>query len=74
MESLKVVAFERHLYKVTDAAKLLSMSRSVIYEQIRAGRLKFVKQGASTLIPATAIKAYVQLLMRESGVTYDQAS
>lgn len=74
MESLNVVVLERHLYKVTEAAKLLSMSRSVIYEQMRAGRLRFVKQGAATLIPATAINAYVQLLMRESGVHYDQAS
>jgi excisionase family DNA binding protein len=59
---------ERELYRIPEAAKLLSMSRSVIYEQMRAGRLKFVKQGAATLIPVAAIKAYVQLLMRESGV------
>lgn len=65
---------ERHLYRVTEAAKLLSMSRSVVYEQMRAGRLKFVKQGASTLIPHAAIKAYVRLLMSEAGVSYDQAS
>ncbi|HKO20822.1 MAG TPA: helix-turn-helix domain-containing protein [Acidobacteriaceae bacterium] len=58
----------RHLYKVPEAMRLLSMSRSVIYEQMRAGRLKFVKQGAATLIPVTAITAYVQLLMQESGV------
>jgi excisionase family DNA binding protein len=73
MESLNAVP-QRALYRVTEAAKLLSMSRSVIYEQMRAGRLKFVKQGASTLIPHAAIKAYVSLLMSESGVTYDQAS
>jgi excisionase family DNA binding protein len=65
---------EKHLYKVMEAAALLSMSRSAVYEQMRAGRLKFVKQGASTLIPRVAITAYVELLMSESGVGYDQAS
>jgi len=65
---------EKHLYKVMEAAALLSMSRSAVYEQMRAGRLKFVKQGASTLIPRVAITAYVELLMIESGVAYDQAS
>ncbi|RSM75566.1 hypothetical protein DMH04_38090 [Kibdelosporangium aridum] len=54
--------------------RLLSMSRSVIYEQIRAGRLRSVTQGRTRLIPALAIQDYVQLLMRESGVEYDQAS
>lgn len=67
MESLTTVP-ERQLYRIPEAAKLLSMSRSVIYEQMRAGRIKFVKQGAATLIPIAAIRAYVQLLMRESGV------
>jgi predicted DNA-binding transcriptional regulator AlpA len=33
---------ERHLYRITEAMRLLSMSRSVIYEQLRAGRLRSV--------------------------------
>lgn len=45
---------------------LLSMSRSVIYEQLRAGRLHSVKQGRARLIPATAIRHYVELLIHES--------
>jgi excisionase family DNA binding protein len=73
MEPLTVVP-EKHLYKIPEAARQLSMSRSTIYEQMRAGRLHYVKQGASTLIPAVAITAYVQLLIRESEVHYDQAS
>ncbi|MCE7009331.1 helix-turn-helix domain-containing protein [Kibdelosporangium philippinense] len=64
----------RHLYRIPEAMGLLSMSRSVIYEQIRAGRLRSVTQGRTRLIPALAIQDYVQLLMRESGVEYDQAS
>jgi excisionase family DNA binding protein len=42
------------------------MSRSVIYEQIRAGRLRSVTRGRSRLIPASAIAEYVALLERES--------
>jgi excisionase family DNA binding protein len=72
--SLNRATPEKHLYKVTEAAALLSMSRSAVYEQMRAGRLKFVKQGASTLIPRVAITAYVELLMSESRASYDQAS
>jgi excisionase family DNA binding protein len=54
--------------------RLLSMSRSVIYEQIRAGRLLSVKQGRARLIPAQAISDYVQLLINESEVINDQAA
>lgn len=56
----------RQLYKVTDAMQILSISRSVIYEQLRSGRLRSVKQGSSRLIPATAIADYIALLEREA--------
>jgi len=65
---------ERHLYRIPEAMMLLSMSRSAVYEQIRAGRLRTVTQGRTRLVPAKAITDYVNLLMRESGVDYDQAS
>ena len=48
--------------RVADAMVVLSMSRSVIYEQIRSGRLRSVTQGRSRLIPAAAIAEYVALL------------
>jgi excisionase family DNA binding protein len=64
----------RHLYKVPEAMRLLSMSRSVIYEQMRSGRLKFVKVGRATLIPATAITLYVEMLLNESGVCLDETA
>jgi hypothetical protein len=35
--------------------RLLSLSRSVLYEQIRAGRLKSVTQARARLTPASAI-------------------
>jgi excisionase family DNA binding protein len=66
---------ERHLYRIPEAMQLLSMSRSVIYEQIRSGRLKTVNQGRLRLVPKIAITEYVNLLIRESeGAAYDKAS
>jgi excisionase family DNA binding protein len=66
---------DRHLYRIPEAMHLLSMSRSVIYELIRSGRLRTVRQGRSRLVPKVAIVEYVHLLIRESeGVEYDEAS
>ena len=45
---------------------LLNMSRSLIYEQLRAKRLHSVTQGRTRLIPATAITAYLALLDHEA--------
>ncbi len=58
----------KQLYRVADAMAVLSMSRGVIYEQIRSGRLRSVTQGRSRLIPALAIADYIALLERESQV------
>jgi excisionase family DNA binding protein len=55
------------LYRVPEAMRLLSMSGSVMYEQIRAKRLRTVRQGRTRLIPAAAIVDYVLLLESESG-------
>ena len=54
------------LYHVADAMAVLSLSRSVIYEEIRSGRLRSVKRGRSRLISASAIADYVALLETES--------
>ena len=54
------------LYRIPEAMLLLSLSRSVIYELIRSGRLHAVKEGRTRLIPQSAIIEYVTLLERES--------
>lgn len=71
---MPVTVPERHLYRISEAMRLLSMSRSVIYEQLRAGRLRSVKQGRARLVPAVAIQEYVQLLMKEAGVSYGETA
>ena len=49
------------LYRVKDAMRLLKLSRTVIYEQLRTGRLRSVQQGRARLIPSGAIRDYIQL-------------
>jgi excisionase family DNA binding protein len=54
------------MFRISTVVKLTGLSRSVIYEQIRAGRLPAVKQGRATLITASALDDYVKLLEREA--------
>ncbi len=60
------MASDKQLYRVPEAMAVLSLSRSVIYEQIRSGRLRSVTQGRSRLIPVSAIAEYVALLEDEA--------
>ncbi len=59
-------ANRKQLYRIVDAMVVLSMSRSVIYEQIRSGRLRSVTQGRTRPIPASAITEYIALLEQEA--------
>lgn len=61
------LADEPLLYRIVDVVRVLNLSRTVIYEQIRAGRLRTVKQGRAHRIPASAIHEYVALLEHEAG-------
>jgi excisionase family DNA binding protein len=57
------------LLTINDAVQVLRLSRSVIYEQIKAGRLRTVRQGRATRITAAAIAEYIRLLEAESAET-----
>ena len=67
------VVVQQVLYPIPDAMSALSMSRSVIYEQIRAGRLHTVKQGRRRYVTAAGIADYVALLEREASSHGDAA-
>ena len=41
------------LYEVPDVMRMLRLSRTVVYELIRSGRLRSVKQGRARRISAT---------------------
>jgi excisionase family DNA binding protein len=49
-------------YRVDEAATALRLSRSGIYELIRSGKLRSVKQGRRRLIPVTALTEYLNSL------------
>jgi hypothetical protein len=49
------------------------MSRSVSYEQIRAGRLHTVTQGRRRYVTSAGITEYVNLLEREANTDGDAA-
>ena len=54
------------LYRVCDVTQILNLSRTVIFDLIRTGRLRSVKQGRARLIPASAVAEYLALLEREA--------
>jgi excisionase family DNA binding protein len=57
-----------HLVTVKEAARILSIGRSSVYELIGSGRLEVVHIGRSVRIPLVAIAAYVKQL-RHPGAT-----
>ena len=56
----------KQLYRIADAMVVLSIGRTAIYEQIRSGRLRSVREGRTRLIPASAIGEYIALLEQEA--------
>ncbi|PGH46916.1 helix-turn-helix domain-containing protein [Streptomyces sp. Ru87] len=65
--SLAAPETEPVLYRVRDATRILRLSRTTIYDLMRTGRLRTVKEGGARLIPASAVAEYVALLEREAG-------
>jgi excisionase family DNA binding protein len=57
------------LYRIKDAMWLLNLSRTVIYEQLRTGRLRSIRQGRARLITTDAIRDYITLLEKEARET-----
>ena len=50
------------MYRVDEAAAALRLSRSSVYELIRSGQLRTVKQGRRRLVPVAALAEYVASL------------
>jgi excisionase family DNA binding protein len=48
------------LVRVEEAARLLSLSRSMIYEMMNNGELPSVRCGAARRIPLAALRAWVE--------------
>jgi excisionase family DNA binding protein len=53
---------EQLLYRPADAAKVLGLSRSFIYERIADGSLESLRCGGARLIPADALQSWIERL------------
>ncbi|MET3287037.1 UNVERIFIED_ORG: excisionase family DNA binding protein [Sphingomonas sp. 1057] len=47
-------------YSIREACQATSLSKSTIYNHITAGRLRAVRVGGRTIIPATSLHALVE--------------
>lgn len=66
MNNVRELDRPRVLYRVGDAAELLSVSKSRVYELIRSGQLRSVKVGKTHRVPARSLDEYVVRLLRGS--------
>ncbi len=57
MSSITDVGIPRAALRVREACVSLSISRSKLYEEVAAGRIKALKAGSRTLIPVASIDA-----------------
>jgi excisionase family DNA binding protein len=55
-------SFPRAAYRIEETCETLSISRTKLYEEIAAGRLRALKCGRRTLIPASEITAWLNSL------------
>jgi len=53
-------------YDISTAAKILSLGRTRLYEEIGAGRLRTVAVGTRRLVPRGALEEYVAMLEQEA--------
>jgi excisionase family DNA binding protein len=54
------------LYRISDAASLLGISRSNVYHLLNEGRLTSVRIGSRRLIPRAALESFVECLPEAS--------
>ncbi|MET8686331.1 excisionase family DNA-binding protein [Streptomyces sp. NPDC004732] len=64
--SATAVPVARLLYTPEETAEALAIGRSLIYEEIRLGRLQTVRIGRRRLVPPEYATEYVELLKREA--------
>ena len=59
-QNSSTLSMEPLLVRVEEAARLLSLSRSTIYEMLDRGELPSVRCGAARRIPLAALRAWVE--------------
>ncbi|MQA14718.1 MAG: helix-turn-helix domain-containing protein [Pseudonocardiaceae bacterium] len=53
----------KKLYRVEEAAQLLGVGRTRVFDLIKLGELRSVKIGCSRRIPAAALDEYIERLL-----------
>ncbi|MFD9880079.1 helix-turn-helix domain-containing protein [Streptomyces alboflavus] len=66
MSTALAATAKRLLYRPEEAAAALGIGRSMVYEEIRLGRLRTVRIGRRRLVPPEYVAQYVELLKREA--------
>ena len=61
---------ENLLYRPSEAAAVLGISKTVLYGRIRANKIRSIKDGKFRFITADALREYVRTLERD----YEEAS
>ena len=56
---------DKQLLKVEEAAQLLSLGRSKLYQLVLAGAIPSVRIGRSRRVPVAAIEEYIRKLVAE---------
>lgn len=56
---------ELQLYTIEEAATMLRLGRTKVFDLLRDGRLRSVREGRARRIPPRAIADYIALLERE---------
>jgi excisionase family DNA binding protein len=59
---------EKLLLTPEEAAELLSVGRTTVYDLIRLGALPSVKIGKARRVPAAAVRVYVERLVESQAV------
>jgi excisionase family DNA binding protein len=57
---------DKLLYGVDEAAEVLAIGRTRVYELMNDGSISYVKIGASRRIPAAALAAFVESLVGDA--------
>ena len=52
--------------RVPDAARLIGLSRSRLYELMKRGEVEYVKVGGATLIPYAGLRAFIERQRRSA--------
>jgi len=50
---------EKLAYSIKEACKATSLSRTTIYSHVAAGRLRVVRIGGRTIVPAESLRAFL---------------